>query len=47
MAQDLTTAGFELSGIMRAGRWKSPEMLARYSARLSAKRGVVAGYYAE
>lgn len=26
MAQDLTTAGFELSGIMQAGRWKSPEM---------------------
>ena len=47
MAQDLTAAGFELSGIMQAGRWKSPEMPARYSARLSAKSGAVAGYYAE
>jgi hypothetical protein len=46
MAQDLTAAGFELSGIMQAGRWKSPEMPARYSARLSAKSGAVAGYYA-
>nr|MBC8238967.1 tyrosine-type recombinase/integrase [Alphaproteobacteria bacterium] len=43
VAQDLTAAGFELSGIMQAGRWKSPEMPARYSARLSAKRGAVAG----
>ena len=47
MAQDLTAAGFELSGIMQAGRWKSPEMPAKYSARLSAKNGAVAGYYAE
>ncbi|MDP6876127.1 MAG: hypothetical protein QF521_21590 [Alphaproteobacteria bacterium] len=46
MAKDLTAAGFELSCIMQAGRWKLPEMPARYSARLLAKSGAVAGYYA-
>lgn len=32
MAQDLTAAGFELSGVMWAGRWKPAEMPARYYA---------------
>jgi hypothetical protein len=36
MAQDLTVAGQELNQIMRAGRWKSPAMVARYTERLDA-----------
>ena len=28
--QDLVAAGFDLAGVMQAGRWKSPAMVARY-----------------
>jgi site-specific recombinase XerD len=42
MAQDLVASGADLPGVMQAGRWKSSVMPARYSARLSAKRGAVA-----
>ncbi len=42
MAQDLVASGADMAGVMQAGRWKSPQMPARYSARLEAKRGAVA-----
>ena len=45
MAQDLTAAGAEIGAIMQAGRWKSPEMPARYSERMAAGRGAVAQLY--
>ena len=47
MAQDLTARGAELPGLMVAGRWKSPDMPARYASRLALARGVVAAYYGE
>jgi site-specific recombinase XerD len=46
MAQDLVEAGLELPAIMQAGRWKTPEMVARYAERLLATRGAVAQYHA-
>ena len=36
--QDMTRAGMELPAIMRQGRWKSPAMPARYSAKELASR---------
>ena len=45
MAQDSTAAGVELPALMVAGRWQSPKMPARYSARQAAGRGAVARYY--
>ena len=45
MAQDLVASGEDVAGVMQAGRWKSPLMRARYSARLQAKRGAVARLY--
>ncbi|MBF0382556.1 MAG: tyrosine-type recombinase/integrase [Magnetococcales bacterium] len=45
MAQDLTANGAELGAIMQAGRWKSPQMPARYGERLAAGRGAVAQLY--
>jgi integrase len=45
-AQDLVRARADMAGIMQAGRWKSPEMLTRYSRRLNAKFGVVAQAFA-
>lgn len=45
MAQDLTAAGFGLPEIMQAGRRKSPDMVARYTERLSAARGAVARFH--
>ena len=45
MAQDLVAGGADLAGVMQAGRWKSPMMPARYTARLEAKRGAVAQLY--
>jgi integrase len=41
-AQDLIRYGGDLPGAMQAGRWRSPEMLARYTRRLMARRGAVA-----
>jgi site-specific recombinase XerD len=41
MAQDLTAKGFELPAIMRAGRWKTPVMVARYGENQEAKRGAM------
>jgi site-specific recombinase XerD len=44
MAQDLVAGGYDLGGIMQAGRWKSATMVARYSERLMPDRGVLAQY---
>ncbi|AWK85412.1 site-specific integrase [Azospirillum thermophilum] len=45
MAHDLLGAGLELPALMQAGRWRSPDMPARYVERLTAKRGAVARYH--
>jgi integrase len=37
-AQDMAQAGIELPPIMQAGGWKTAEMVARYTARLDARR---------
>lgn len=42
MAQDMAAAGIDLAGIMQAGNWKSPMMVARYIERLSALKGAAA-----
>ena len=46
-ARDLARAGEELPALMTAGRWKGPEMVARYIAHERAGRGAVARYYGE
>jgi integrase len=38
-AQDAIRYGAELPAVMQAGRWKTPEMVGRYTRRLSARRG--------
>lgn len=38
-AQDMLSAGLELSEVMQAGSWKSVVMVARYGERLLARRG--------
>jgi integrase len=45
MAQDLTADNLELGAIMQAGGWTTPRMLARYTSKLTAKRGAIARYY--
>ena len=45
MAQDLAADRAELPELMDAGRWKSPQMPARYTRRQQAGRGAVAKYY--
>jgi integrase len=45
MAVDLTEAELELPAIMQAGGWSSPQMVARYTAKVSATRGAVARFY--
>jgi site-specific recombinase XerD len=42
MAQDLVAEGYETAGIMQAAGWSSPAMLARYTRKLTGKRGVMA-----
>jgi site-specific recombinase XerD len=46
MAQDLTAANVEGAAIMQAAGWTTPRMLARYTSKLSAKRGAIARFYA-
>ena len=41
-AQDLVRYGMDLAGIMQAARWKSPEMVSRYSRRLLARKNASA-----
>jgi len=38
-AQDMAAAGIELGAIMQAGRWRTAEMVGRYTENLSARRG--------
>ena len=38
-AQDQVRFGVELPAVMQSGGWKSPTMVARYSAKLDARRG--------
>lgn len=41
-AQDMAEAGYSDLQIMLAGRWKSIEMVARYTAKIRAKQGAMA-----
>ncbi|MBF0417861.1 MAG: tyrosine-type recombinase/integrase [Magnetococcales bacterium] len=41
-ACDMVAGGIELPAIMQAGGWRSPEMVARYSARLATASGAAA-----
>ena len=47
MARDLARAGEELPSLITAGRWKGPEMVARYIAHESAGRGAGARFHRE
>lgn len=38
-AQDMVRHGVDLPAVMQAGRWRSPEMVGRYTRRLDARRG--------
>ena len=41
-AQDMVAAGLEIVEVMQSGGWKTPVMVARYSEKLSARRGAAA-----
>jgi site-specific recombinase XerD len=45
MAQDLVAADMDMASVMQAGGWTTPRMVARYTQRLTARRGAVARYY--
>lgn len=45
MAVDLVADGVNDAAVMQAAGWQSPEMLTRYTRKLSAKRGAIAQYY--
>lgn len=45
MAQDLVAADLDIASVMQAGGWSTPRMVARYSERITAKRGAVARFY--
>jgi integrase len=47
MAQDLVAADLDVASVMQAGGWASPTMVARYSSRITARRGAVARFYAK
>ena len=47
MTQDLVSSGASLIEIMNVGRWKSPQMPARYSEHLQASQSAVAKFYKE
>ena len=44
LAAELTARGAPMQAVMLAGNWKSPAMVAHYSAAASAERGAVAKY---
>jgi site-specific recombinase XerD len=46
MAQDLVAADLDLASVMQAGGWATPSMVARYTQKLTARRGAVARFYA-
>ena len=41
-AQDAIRLGAELPAVMQAGRWRTPEMVSRYTQRLGARHGAAA-----
>ena len=41
-SQDMIRFGAELPGVMQAGRWKTPVMVARYTQRLTIRHGAAA-----
>jgi site-specific recombinase XerD len=45
MAQDLVAADFDIASVMQAGGWTTPRMVAKYTQKLTARRGAVARYY--
>jgi site-specific recombinase XerD len=45
MAQDLVAADFDIASVMQAGGWTTPRMIAKYTEKLTARRGAVARYY--
>jgi integrase len=47
MAQDLVASDLDVASVMQAGGWQSPQMVARYSSRITARRGAVARFYAK
>lgn len=47
MACDLVAANLDVASVMQAGGWASARMIARYTEKLSAKRGAVAQFYAK
>lgn len=46
MAQDLVAADMDVASVMQAGGWTTPRMVARYTEKLTARRGAVARFYA-
>ena len=46
LAQDMTASGLDLPAIMQAGRWKSPQMVSRYTEHLQARQGGAAKLFA-
>jgi len=40
--QDMVAAGLDMAGVMQAGGWKTPIMVARYSQNLGTQRGAAA-----
>jgi integrase len=45
MAVDLVAADLDLPSVMQAGGWSTPRMVARYTEKLTARRGAVARYH--
>jgi Phage integrase family len=41
-SQDMIRFGAELPGVMQAGRWMTPVMVARYTQRLTVRHGAAA-----
>ena len=46
LAQDMSASGLDLPAIMQAGRWKSPQMVSRYTEHLQARKGGAAKLFA-
>jgi site-specific recombinase XerD len=46
MCQDLVAGDIDVASVMQAGGWQSARMVARYSAKIAARRGAVAKFYA-
>ena len=44
LASELTSRGASTTDVMLAGNWKTPRMVAHYSAGATAERGAVARY---